>query len=53
MDKLIPVVVIKDINDTAPTLNALRAGGINTAEITFRTACAKEAIALAVKTFPI
>lgn len=52
MDKLIPVVVIKDINDTVPTLNALRAGGINTAEITFRTACAKEAIALAVKTFP-
>lgn len=52
MDKLIPVVVIKDINDTEKTLNALRAGGINTAEITFRTACAEDAIKLAVKAFP-
>lgn len=52
MDKLIPVVVIKDINETEKTLSALRAGGINCAEITFRTACAEEAIKLAVKLFP-
>ncbi len=52
MDKLIPVVVIKDVNETEQTLGALRAGGINTAEITFRTACAEEAIKLAVKLFP-
>lgn len=52
MDKVIPVVVIKDINDTEKTLSALRAGGINCAEITFRTACAEEAIKLAVKLFP-
>lgn len=52
MDKLIPVVVIKDVNETEKTLSALRAGGVNCAEITFRTACAGEAIKLAVKLFP-
>lgn len=52
MDRVIPVVVIKDINDTEKTLAALREGGVNTAEITFRTACAAEAIALGVKLFP-
>ena len=52
MDKVIPVVVIKNIEDTIPTLNDLRKGGINCAEITFRTACANEAIALAVEKFP-
>lgn len=52
MDKLIPVVVIKDVNETEKTLSALRAGGINCAEITFRTACAEESIKLAVKLFP-
>lgn len=52
MNKLIPVVVIKDVNETEKTLSALRAGGINCAEITFRTACAEESIKLAVKQFP-
>ena len=52
MDKLIPVVVIKDVNETEKTLSALRDGGLNCAEITFRTACAEEAIKLAVKLFP-
>ena len=52
MYKLIPVVLIKDVNETEKTLSALRAGGINCAEITFRTACAEEAIKLAVKLFP-
>ena len=52
MDRVIPVVVIKNVEDTESTLRALRDGGINTAEITFRTACAKEAIALGVKLFP-
>lgn len=52
MDKVIPVVVIKDIKDTVPTLKALKDGGINCAEITFRTACAAEAIAIGVKEFP-
>ena len=53
MDKLIPVVVIKDVNETEKTLSALRAGGVNCAEITFRTACAAEAISLGVKLFPV
>lgn len=51
MDRVIPVVVINNIEDTIPTLSKLREGGINCAEITFRTACAKDAIALGVKTF--
>lgn len=52
MDKVIPVVVIKELDQTIPTLKALKDGGINCAEITFRTACAKDAIALGVKEFP-
>ena len=52
MDRVIPVVVIKDVNETEKTLFALRAGGVNCAEITFRTACAAEAISLGVSLFP-
>ncbi len=52
MDKVIPVVVIKELEQTIPTLKVLKDGGINCAEITFRTACAKDAIALGVKEFP-
>ncbi len=52
MDKLVPVVVIKEIGETEKTLSALKANGINCAEITFRTACAAEAIELACKKFP-
>ncbi len=52
MDKLIPVVVIKNLDDTEKILSALKNDGINCAEITFRTACAKEAIALACDKFP-
>ena len=52
MDRLIPVVVIKNLDDTEKILAALKKDGINCAEITFRTACAKEAIALAVEKFP-
>ena len=50
--KAVPVVVIKTIEDTIPTLKALCDGGLPVAEITFRTACAAEAIALGVKEFP-
>ena len=52
MDKVIPVVVIKELADTIPTLKALQEGGVNCAEITFRTACAAEAIAYACKNYP-
>ena len=50
--KVVPVVVIKTIEDTIPALKALCDGGLPVAEITFRTACAAEAIALGVKEFP-
>ena len=52
MDKVIPVVVIKELGDTEKTLQALIDGGINCAEITFRTACAADAIKLATEKFP-
>ena len=52
MEKCIPVVVIKEIEETAKIMKALKNNGINCAEITFRTACAAEAIALACKEFP-
>ncbi len=52
MEKFVPVVVIKEISETDKILNALKNNGINTAEITFRTACAKEAIEYAVKNYP-
>jgi len=52
MDKLIPVVVIKELGETEKILSALKNDGINCAEITFRTACAADAIALACKKFP-
>ena len=50
--KIVPVVVIKTLEDTVPTLRGLSEGGINIAEITFRTACAKDAIALGRNEFP-
>ena len=52
MEKKIPVVVIKELSETDKILTALKNYGINTAEITFRTACAAEAIAYACKNYP-
>ena len=52
MDKRIPVVVIKELSETDKILTALQNYGINCAEITFRTACAAEAIAYACKNYP-
>ena len=52
MNNKIPVVVIKELSETVKILSALKEYGIPCAEITFRTACAAEAITLAVKTFP-
>ncbi len=51
-NKIVPVVVINDVKDTIPTMQALQNGGIPVAEITFRTSCAKEAIRIASETFP-
>ena len=52
MEKYIPVVVIKELGETDKILKALKNNNINIAEITFRTACAAEAIAYAVKNYP-
>ena len=52
MDKRIPVVVIKELSETDKILTALKNYGINCAEITFRTACAKDAIEYASKKYP-
>ena len=50
--RVVPVVVIKELADTIPTLQALCDGGVPVAEITFRTACAKDAIREGVRAFP-
>lgn len=51
-NKIIPVVVLNSVDETVVKLDALRRGGINAAEITFRTECAKDALSTAVKAFP-
>ena len=52
MEKFIPVVVIKELSETDRILTALKNNCINCAEITFRTACAAEAIEYASKSYP-
>ena len=52
MEKRIPVTVIKQLSDTDMIMKALKRSGIYTSEITFRTDCAPEAIAYAVKNHP-
>ena len=52
MERCIPVVVIKELGETEKILSALKKNGINCAEITFRTACAAEAIAYACEKYP-
>ena len=44
MKQVIPVVVINDEKETIGILSKLREGGINCAEITFRTAAAADSI---------
>lgn len=52
MEKFIPVVVINELSETDKILKALKNNNINCAEITFRTACAAEAIAYAIANYP-
>ena len=52
MDKIIPVVTLKTVDERTKVLNALKNNNINCAEICFRTDCAEEAIKLSVKEFP-
>ena len=41
---VVPVVVLDRVEDAVPTAKAMAAGGVDTMEITFRTACAPECI---------
>ena len=41
---VVPVVVLDKVEDAVPTAKAMAAGGVDTMEITFRTACAPAAI---------
>ncbi|MEG0950687.1 MAG: KHG/KDPG aldolase/sugar kinase fusion protein [Niameybacter sp.] len=50
--KLVPVVKINNIEDAVPLAQALCKGGLPVAEVTFRTACAREAIAKMTKEVP-
>lgn len=50
--KIVPVVVIKNIEETEEILSALCDGGLPVAEITFRTPCAADAIKLGCEKFP-
>ena len=49
---ILPVVVLEDAKDAKPLAKALCAGGLPCAEVTFRTAAAKESIAIMRKDFP-
>ena len=49
---VVPVVVFNTIEEVRPKLRAMCEGGLPVAEITYRTACAGEAIRIAVAEFP-
>lgn len=49
---IVPVVVIENLEDAINIADAIIKGGINCAEITFRTACAKEAIKKISESYP-
>ena len=49
---IIPVVVIEDADKAVPLARALCEGGLPAAEVTFRTAAAKDAIAAMCKACP-
>lgn len=50
--RVVPVVVFNSIDEVRPKLKAMCEGGLPIAEITYRTACAGEAIRIAVSEFP-
>ena len=49
---VVPVVVLENAKDAAPTANALFAGGVDVMEITFRTAAAADSIKAVVDSCP-
>ena len=50
--KVVPVVVFNTLDEARPKLKAMVDGGLPIAEITYRTACAGDAIRIAVEEFP-
>ena len=50
--KVVPVVVFNSLDEVRPKLEAMVKGGLPIAEITYRTACAGDAIKIAVEEFP-
>ena len=49
---IVPVVVLNKVSDAQPLAQALIAGGLPCAEVTFRTDAAEESILAIAKTFP-
>lgn len=49
---LLPVIKIRNVQSALPLAGALRDGGLNAAEITFRTDCAADAIRAVRETYP-
>lgn len=49
---VVPVVVLEDAENAAPTARALLSGGVDVMEITFRTAAAADSIAAVARTCP-
>lgn len=49
---VVPVVVLEDANDAKPLAEALIKGGLPVAEVTFRTAAAKESIRIMTENYP-
>ena len=50
--RVVPVVVFNSPDEVRPKLRAMCEGGLPIAEITYRTACAADAIKIAVSEFP-
>lgn len=49
---VVPVVVLDRVEDAVPTAKAMAAGGVDTMEITFRTACAPQCIKAVAENYP-
>ena len=49
---VVPVVVLNDANDAKPLAKALCEGGLPCAEVTFRTAAAKDSIKIMTDEYP-
>jgi 2-dehydro-3-deoxyphosphogluconate aldolase/(4S)-4-hydroxy-2-oxoglutarate aldolase len=51
-ERIVPVIAIERVEDAVPLCQALKAGGLTVAEITFRTKAARDAIKTVAREFP-